>query len=117
MGNDERKPFKDFGEYLGSDFNSVIDEIVAVKKGMSQRLQSFKQKLQEIKGLAVSLKKNYLIKKGGDKDQSLDCLYYDFIIEAWDSIPSKEPWNPKDGYELANHLIKAGFDVEKKNKG
>ena len=116
MENEQRKPFKDFGEYKGSDFNSVIDEIVVVKKGMSQSHQPFERKLQGIKSLARSLKKNYLIKKGVDKDQSLDCLYYDFIIDAWGSIPSKDPWNAQDGYKIANKLIFAGYDVKKKNK-
>jgi len=113
---DQRKPFKDIEEYVNSDFNKVIDEIVLVRKGMEQNFQSFEQRLQEIKNLAVSLKKNYLIKKGVNKDQFLDCLYYDFIIDMCISIPSKGQWNTKDGYELANHFIKAGFDVKKKKK-
>ena len=79
MENENQKLFKDINEYLGSDFKPLIDEIVAVKKGMSQKRQSFKQELQEIKGLARSLKKNYLIKKRGDKDQFLDCPYCDII--------------------------------------
>lgn len=110
----ERKPFKDFGEYKGSDFNSVINEIV--RKRMSQSHQAFEQKLQGIKNLAISLKKNYLIKKGVDKDQSLDCPYYDFIIDACGSIPSKGQWNVEDGYKIANQLIEAGFDVIKNDK-
>jgi len=60
MENEKKNFFKGFKEYSESDFHSAMIEIVDLKRKIHPK-KILLPKLKEIKHLAESIRKNYLI--------------------------------------------------------
>ena len=117
MEKKQRKPFKDFREYMDSDFDPVIKDILA------ERVKTPKIfKLKPIKEFVANIRDDYSISnKTNDNqidDPFLNSPCFDFIAEVWDTnkLTGKRDEDQEVARKFANELIEAGFDVKKKNK-
>lgn len=115
MEKKQRKPFKDFREYMDSGFDHVIKDILAKK---AKKPKVFE--LKPIKEFVATIRNDYSISnKANDNqidDPFLNSPYFDLVAEVWDSqLTAKD--DQEVARKFANELIEAGYDVKKKNRG
>lgn len=113
----QRKPFKDFGEFEHSDFDDAIRVLLSKRKALCEALRVINGFAGDM-GVYCSI-----IKDGVDKldYQIIDYHFSDptsieLIIEICNYNGAVTHGSTNDMLNFANHLINLGYDFKKKNK-
>ena len=114
----ERKPFKDFGEFEYSDFDGATRMLLSKREALCEALRV-------INGFADDMRVNYSIIKDGVDKLDYRIVEYHFsdptsielILEICKYNGGINNGSPNDLLNFANYLINLGFDVKKKDQG